>query len=53
MLKENHFESFVRIHRSYAVPKHRVERIGSTEIELVNNIKLPIGNSFKQNLSLL
>lgn len=53
LLKENHFESFVRIHRSYAVPKHRVERIGSTEIELVNNIKLPIGNSFKQNLSLL
>lgn len=53
LLKENHFESFVRIHRSYAVPKHRVERIGNTEIELVNGVKLPVGNSFKQNLSQL
>lgn len=53
LLKETHFASFVRIHRSYAVPKHRVERIGTTEIELVNGTKLPVGNSFKQNLSQL
>lgn len=53
LLKENHFASFVRIHRSYAVPKAFVKKTGSTEVELLNATILPVGRSYKENLSLL
>lgn len=53
LLKEEHFSSFVRIHRSYAVRKQFVQRIGSSELVLTNQVKLPLGNAFKDNLSLL
>lgn len=53
LLKENHFQSFVRIHRSYAIQKQYVKKIGSQEIELNNNIVIPIGRSYKDNLSLI
>lgn len=49
LLKEEHFSSFVRIHRSYAVQKQFVEKIGAQTITLTNEIRLPIGNSFKEN----
>lgn len=53
LLKETHFNSFVRIHRSYAVHKDFVKKIGSSEIELINAVTLPVGRSYKENLSLL
>lgn len=53
LLKEEHFNTFVRIHRSYAVQKQFVEKMGSTELVLLNKIKLPIGNAFKSNLNLI
>ncbi len=52
LLKEVHFQSFVRIHRSYAVQKQFVKKIGSQEIELNNSVLIPIGRSYKDNLSL-
>lgn len=53
LLKEPHFKSFVRIHRSYAVHKAFVKKIGSAEVELVNEAILPVGRSYKENLNLL
>lgn len=53
LLKEKHFQSFVRIHRSYAVQKQYVRKINPHEIELNNNALIPIGRSYKDNLSLI
>ncbi len=52
VLKEKPFEQFVRIHRSYAVQKHFIERIKAQEI-VVNNIVLPVGRNYKEIVSKL
>jgi len=51
LLKENHFQSFVRIHRSFAVQKQFIEKKMSNELLLNNGILIPIGRSYKENLS--
>lgn len=53
LLKENHFQSFIRIHRSFAVQKQFIQKINSTEILLNNNISIPVGRSYKDNLNLI
>ncbi|MEO7978659.1 LytTR family DNA-binding domain-containing protein [Flavobacterium sp.] len=53
LLKEDHFQSFIRIHRSYAVQKQFIQKINSTEILLNNNITIPVGRSYKDNLNLI
>jgi DNA-binding LytR/AlgR family response regulator len=53
LLKESHFQSFIRIHRSYAVRKQFIQKIGSQNVTLFQDISIPIGNSYKENLSLL
>jgi two-component system, LytTR family, response regulator len=53
LLKETHFQSFVRIHRSFAVQKQYIKKIGSQEIELNNNMFIPLGRSYKDNLSVI
>jgi len=53
ILQEEKFSSFVRIHRSYAVQKQFIQKITSKEIELHNQIVLPIGRSFKESLNLI
>lgn len=50
LLHKNHFDSFVRIHRSFAVPKHYIRSKNTHEVELVHKIKLPIGRAYKSNL---
>jgi DNA-binding LytR/AlgR family response regulator len=52
LLKEPHFQSFVRIHRSYAVQKQYIDKKSTTELLLNNGILLPIGRSYKENLKL-
>ncbi|UTN05642.1 LytTR family DNA-binding domain-containing protein [Flavobacterium bizetiae] len=52
LLKEDHFQSFIRIHRSYAVQKQFIQKINSTEIILNNNMAIPVGRSYKENLNL-
>lgn len=52
ILQEEKFQSFIRIHRSYAVQKQFIKKIGSQEVQLHNNIIVPIGRSFKDNLIL-
>lgn len=53
ILNKSFFDSFVRIHRSYAVPRHFIRGKNSHEIELINHIKLPIGRTYKESLSFL
>jgi two-component system LytT family response regulator len=53
ILQEEKFQSFVRIHRSFAVQKQFIQKIGSQEIELKNNISIPIGRSYKDTLNLM
>jgi two-component system LytT family response regulator len=53
LLKEDHFQSFIRIHRSFAVQKQFIQKINSTEIVLNNNISIPVGRSYKENLNLI
>ncbi|CAD0001620.1 LytR/AlgR family response regulator transcription factor [Flavobacterium salmonis] len=53
LLKEPHFQSFIRIHRSFAVQKQFIQKMNSTEIILNNNISIPVGRSYKDNLNLI
>lgn len=53
LLKENHFHSFIRIHRSFAVQKQFIQKINSQEILLHNNVLIPVGRSYKDNLNLI
>jgi DNA-binding LytR/AlgR family response regulator len=53
LLKETYFESFVRIHRSFAVQKQFIEKIGTTEILLHNQQTIPVGRTYKDNLAAL
>ncbi|MBO9658149.1 MAG: response regulator transcription factor [Chitinophagaceae bacterium] len=50
LLKEPGFSSFIRIHRSYAVQKNFIEKIGSNEITAMN-IQLPVGRIYKEMLA--
>lgn len=52
LLKEPVFGSFVRIHRSYAVQRHYIERITPQEVS-IQQYTLPIGRSYKEALSQL
>jgi two-component system response regulator LytT len=53
ILNKSFFDSFVRIHRSYAVPRHFIRGKSSHEIELIHQIRLPIGRTYKESLSFL
>ena len=53
LLKESNFQSFIRIHRSFAVQKQYIQKIGSQEIELKNNVAIPVGRSYKDSLNFL
>lgn len=49
LLHESAFQSFLRIHRSYAVQRHYIERITPQQI-YTQNYSLPIGRSYKDVL---
>lgn len=51
ILTEEKFNSFLRVHRSFAVQKQYIQKIGSQEIELNNGNLIPVGRSFKDNLN--
>ncbi|MBL0013901.1 MAG: response regulator transcription factor [Flavobacterium sp.] len=50
LVKEDPFQSFVRVHRSFAVQKKFVEKIGAQSLSLINGTAIPIGNSFKESI---
>jgi DNA-binding LytR/AlgR family response regulator len=49
LLKEKAFQTFIRIHRSYAIQKHFIKEISSREV-MINGILLPIGRSYKETV---
>ncbi len=51
ILQEEKFNSFLRVHRSYAVQKQYIQKIGSQEIELNNGNSIPVGRSYKETLT--
>ena len=53
LLKEVHFQSFIRIHRSFAVQKQYIKKINSHYLELNNDSIIPLGRSYKDNLNLV
>ncbi len=53
LLKEAHFSSFLRVHRSYAVQKQYIKRINSHDLLLKNDYNVPIGRAFKYNLNII
>jgi two-component system, LytTR family, response regulator len=52
LLKENSFQSFIRIHRSYAVAKQRIHKVSAREVH-VEGIALPVGRTYKEALDQL
>jgi len=50
VLKDPVFKSFIRIHRSYAVQKDLIFKVGSKEVVLKNGTVLPIGKTYKDDL---
>lgn len=53
LLKEDNFNSFIRIHRSYAVQKQYIKKILTNEVLLNNDVLIPVGRSYKSNLGTL
>ncbi|MGV3695724.1 LytR/AlgR family response regulator transcription factor [Flavobacterium sp.] len=51
ILNDEKFNSFLRVHRSFAVQKQYIQKIGSQEIELNNGNSIPVGRSYKDNLN--
>jgi two-component system LytT family response regulator len=52
LLKENSFQSFIRIHRSFAIHRNSVKEISAKGIWL-DDILLPIGRSYKEKVEKL
>ncbi|MBC8883908.1 LytTR family transcriptional regulator DNA-binding domain-containing protein [Flavobacterium piscinae] len=50
ILQNEKFKTFIRIHRSYAVQKSMISSFDGNELELNENIKLPIGRNFRKIL---
>jgi two-component system, LytTR family, response regulator len=53
LLKQETFQDFIRIHKSFAVQRQFVKKISTQEIEMNNNALLPVGRSFKDNLNMI
>lgn len=49
LLQEAAFKTFVRIHRSYAVQKHFINKISAQQV-FINDISLPIGRTYRDSL---
>ena len=52
LLKEKSFRSFIRIHRSYAIQRHYINKVSAKEVT-VNEVSLPVGRSYKESVEKL
>jgi DNA-binding LytR/AlgR family response regulator len=50
ILKESTFLDFLRIHRSYAIPKTNIYKINRNQVILNDGTVLPIGKTYKENI---
>ena len=51
LLRQETFQDFIRIHKSFAIQKQFIKKINSQEVEMINETLIPIGRSFKDNLN--
>jgi two-component system, LytTR family, response regulator len=49
LLNENEFRSFIRIHRSFAVQRHYVQKLDTHNVYL-ENVSLPLGKAYKSDI---
>ena len=49
LIEAEPFKGFVRIHRSYAVQRHFIDKIGSNEV-VIGDLLLPVGRRYKETL---
>ena len=45
-------DHFVRIHKSYIVPRHRIESYSRTQLTLTSGTELPVGRAYSQSFSI-
>lgn len=50
IMEELQVESFIRIHKSFAVQAKYIQSVDTGKVKIINNISLPIGRAYKQNL---
>jgi len=50
LLKEVHFSNFIRIQKSFAVQKDRIQKWDATQIYLTNGFSLPLSKNYRDNL---
>lgn len=48
MLPANHF---MRVHKSYIVPRHRIESYSRTQLNLTGGTEIPVGRAYSQSLT--
>jgi len=53
LLETEHFQKFIRIHKSYAIQKMFVEKVKNDFVHLDELTVLPLGRKYKENLHLL
>ena len=46
-------DKFIRVHKSYIVPVHRISSFNSKQIILYNNFTIPVGRVYSKILSSL
>ncbi|MCB0452660.1 MAG: response regulator transcription factor [Aequorivita sp.] len=51
LLNSEHFNSFIRVHRSFAVQKNFIDTVRVNELVLHDNKVIPIGRSYKERLN--
>lgn len=44
-------DHFVRVHKSYIVPRHRIESYSRTQITLTGGTEIPVGRAYSQSLT--
>lgn len=50
ILRDENFSEYIRIHKSYAVKKSKIEQINTDKILLENGTSLPLGGNYKKLL---
>lgn len=53
LLEKEHFENFVRIHKSFAIQRIFVQKLKNDYIVVTDQLQLPVGRKYKENLASL
>ncbi len=51
LLKEPHFGTFIRVHRSYAVQRKYIQKVLPNKLMLSNGAVIPVGRSYRESLN--